>query len=487
MEEAQAIAHVSRRPAALRLLRDERLAKHAAAGSRDAFSVIFERHHQGLYRYCRSMLDHDDASDALQMTMTAALRSLPGERREVALKPWLYRIAHNEAISLLRRRRPTVELAEDVVGAAGPQEQVELRQRFAELLGDLRELPERQSGALVMRELNDLSYGEIAATFDISEAAAKQSVYHARLALGQFAQGREMKCESARKALSDGDGRVARGLKLRAHLRHCEDCATFKTAFVERRASLSMLAPPIAPAAAAAVLDSILHGGGNAGGGGLLALLSGAGSKLAAGGAAVKTASAVGVAVVVGAAGVATVGELPGLAPGANENGAGAPAAVAGATPGQASPAGERAGPAALSDGPSRVRNGSEGDDDRSERAAGAPGVQRLAGAPNGDALEAGPDAGEGEPLNGPSPRGPLDEVPARRPFDPGTPTAPPAAGAPASGPGREQAREQVPADLPSPAQQVLGADGQAATPDDRAPVVTPEPPSPDVRSGLGG
>jgi RNA polymerase sigma factor (sigma-70 family) len=468
----------------LRLLRDERLARHAAAGSRDAFAVIFERHHQGLYRYCRSMLDHDDASDALQMTMTAALRSLPGERREVALKPWLYRIAHNEAISLLRRRRPTVELAEDVASAAGPQEQVELRQRFGELLGDLRELPERQSGALVMRELNDLSYTEIAATFDISEAAAKQSVYHARLALGQFAEGREMKCESARKALSDGDGRVLRGLKLRAHLRHCEDCTTFKAAFLQRRASLSMLAPPIAPGAAAALLEGVMHGGGGAGGGGLLALLSGAGGKLAASGAALKTASAVGVAVVVGAAGVATVGELPGLAPGADENGARTPSALAGATPGQASPAGERAERAAQADGPSRAENGREGDD-RRERAAGAPGVQGLAGAPNRDTSEERPDPGQDEPLSRPSPPSPLNQVPARRPFDPDTPTAPPATGAPASEPGREKARESVPTGLPAPAPQAPGTEDRGGVLEDTAPVVVSEFSSPDARPEL--
>jgi RNA polymerase sigma factor (sigma-70 family) len=484
VDDAHAIAHISRRPAALRLLRDERLARHAAAGSRDAFAVIFERHHQGLYRYCRSMLDHDDASDALQMTMTAALRSLPGERREVALKPWLYRIAHNEAISLLRRRRPTVELPEDVGSAAGPEQQVEMRQRFAELAGDLRELPERQSGALVMRELNDLSYDEIAATFDISEAAAKQSVYHARLALRQFSEGREMECEAARKALSDGDGRVLRGLKLRAHLRHCEDCTTFKAAFLQRRASLSMLAPPIAPGAAAALLEGVMHGGGGAGGGGLLALLSGAGSKLAASGAVLKTASAVGVAVVVGAAGVATVGEVRGTSRGADENGSGATAALADATPGQASPAGQ----AARADDPGRVGSGGK-------PAAGAPTVQLRAGAPNDDdsttddGADGGSDPGLGDPIRRPSPSSPVSQVPANGPFDHASPTAPPGAGGPASEPGREQAREQVPSDLPSPAQQMLGGEGQGATPNAEAPAGVPEPPlrpaPPQVPSGL--
>lgn len=156
------------------------------------------------------MLGHEDASDALQSTMAAALRALPGERRQVALKPWLYRIAHNESISLIRRRRPSAELPEDLAADGGPQQQVESRERLAGLLGDLRELPERQSGALVMRELNGLDYSEIGAAFSISEAAAKQSVYNARVALGQFAAGRAMNCESARQAVSGRDGRVLR-------------------------------------------------------------------------------------------------------------------------------------------------------------------------------------------------------------------------------------------------------------------------------------
>lgn len=157
-----------------------------------------------------------------------------------------------------------------------------------------------------MRELNGLGYKEIAAAFSISEAAAKQSVYNARVALGQFAEGRAMDCESARQAVSGRDGRVLRSLKLRAHLRHCDECAAFKLAFGERRAALSALTPPIAPAAAAALLEGILHGGGGAGGGGLMAMLSGAGGKLASGGAALKASAALGVALVAGA-GVATV------------------------------------------------------------------------------------------------------------------------------------------------------------------------------------
>ncbi len=75
-----------------------------------------------------------------------------------------------------------------------------------------------------MRELNDLSYEDIAAALSTSPGAAKQSVYEARSALLEVAEGREMDCAKARESISAGDRRVLRGRKLRAHLRGCEGC-----------------------------------------------------------------------------------------------------------------------------------------------------------------------------------------------------------------------------------------------------------------------
>jgi RNA polymerase sigma factor (sigma-70 family) len=447
----------------LRLLSDERLARRAAGGDQAAFALIFERHHQGIYRYCRSMLGHEDASDALQSTMAAALRALPGDRREIALKPWLYRIAHNESISLIRRRRPSAELTEDLAAdGSGLQEQTESRERLAALVGDLRELPERQSGALVMRELNGLGYTEIGAAFSISEAAAKQSVYNARVALGQFAEGRAMQCESARQAVSGRDGRTLRSLRLRAHLRHCEECAAFKLAFGERRAALSALAPPIAPAAAAALLGSILHGGGGAGGGGLLALLSGASGKLASGGAALKASATVGVVLVAGA-GVATVEDF-GAERGAGESGSGgAPVMVDGSRsareqPRQRAEEPVRSTPRAdrrdrATGLPSRDDDGpGDGNDETSDSPA-SPGSPDLS--PNGDA----PGPGRSGETNA---------------FTPAN--GPPAAGGPASAPGRETARQHAPSGLPAPAQLFLGGDGEAVRPGGRDASALPAP-----------
>src|SRR3954454_15259587 len=75
------------------------------------FTTVYERHHRALYRYCRSILRHEqDAQDALQSTLTRAFAALDDGPADVEMKPWLFRIAHNEAISILRRRRATLEL-----------------------------------------------------------------------------------------------------------------------------------------------------------------------------------------------------------------------------------------------------------------------------------------------------------------------------------------------------------------------------------------
>ena len=294
-----------------RLLGDDRLARLAAEGNERAFARIYERHHQGLYRYCRSILRNDeDAADALQNTMVKALRALPGESRTIALKPWLYRIAHNEAISLFRRRANDAPI-DGVVEIADPQ-QVDgaTRERLRALVADLGQLPERQRSALVMRELSGLSYDEIGAALDSSPAAAKQSVYEAREALHQLAEGRAMDCDAAHRLISANDRRILRGRKLRAHLRSCDGCRGFERAINTRGAELALLAPPLAAPAAAALLEGVLGGGGGgSSGGGVLGVLTGAAGKSAAGSAALKaTTAAVTVAVGVGAYQVADHG-----------------------------------------------------------------------------------------------------------------------------------------------------------------------------------
>src|SRR4051812_44584654 len=256
------------RPLPLRLLGDERLARLAAGGSERAFAVLYERHHQSLYRYARTIVRHDeDARDVLQTTMAGALTAL--RRRGVPdapMRPWLFRIAHNEAVSVLRRRGRTIELEEaPEPGARSLEARVEERSRLTTLVADLQDLPVRQRSALVMRELSGLSHEEIAGALEISVSAAKQAIFDARTGLHDFAKGRAMECADVQRIVSERDGRMLRGRPVRAHLRGCAACRAMRDAIGARRADLAALAPPLPAAAATGLLSGVLGGGGTGG------------------------------------------------------------------------------------------------------------------------------------------------------------------------------------------------------------------------------
>jgi RNA polymerase sigma factor (sigma-70 family) len=228
---------------------DTRLARRAATGDGDAFRTIYERYGDQLYNFCHSIVGNaDDALDALQSTMLNAYRGLPAQRRGEALRPWLYTIAHNEAISIARRRHQHEDIA--TVDAAGNEDMEEVaasRARVSDLFIDLGELPERQRSALLMRELSGLDYSEIGTAFGVSSAAAKQIIYEARRSLDEHSLGREMSCEHVQRSLSDHDRRRLRARRVRAHLRNCIGCR-------DTTAPRLPVDPPVAPPAPPAQL-----------------------------------------------------------------------------------------------------------------------------------------------------------------------------------------------------------------------------------------
>jgi RNA polymerase sigma factor (sigma-70 family) len=289
----------------LRVLTDEKLAAMVAAGSDDAFATLYQRYHQPIYRYCLSLLHQEaDARDALQSSMLAALSSLRARPIDGAFKPWLFRIAHNESISIIRGR--TKEPPTDAPSTEAVSDDPETREQLRTMVSDLGALPDRQRGAIVMRELSGLSYAEIGAVLGTSEAAGKQLVYEARTAMQELREGHEMSCELVRERISAHDRRLLRGRKVRAHLRGCQPCQDFDEAIRRRRSAFALLAPPLSPLVAAAVLHDVFGGGGSVGGAGGAGTAAGA-SGLASGGfpvaapLALKAAAAV---VLAGAAGV---------------------------------------------------------------------------------------------------------------------------------------------------------------------------------------
>lgn len=274
---------------------EKRLAKRVSKGDEAAFTEIYSRYHQPLYRYCRSILRNEqDAEDALQSTMAAALTAMRSGSKDIAVRPWLFRVAHNESISLLRRRRFDEVRADEQAlltapSGSEPGEALERRERLSNLVKDLDSLAIRQRSALLMRELNGLSIEEIADALSTTPGAAKQALFEARTALRERVEGREMGCETVTKMILEGDGRVLRGRKVKSHLASCESCNDLVSAMRTRTADLHALAPALPTAAASAVLAGLLGNGGGAAAG----ASAGGGAAGGAGGGAGASANAV--------------------------------------------------------------------------------------------------------------------------------------------------------------------------------------------------
>ncbi|HET6510470.1 MAG TPA: RNA polymerase sigma factor [Baekduia sp.] len=260
-------------PSLLRIVGDERLARMVTSGNDGAFAALYDRYHDVLVRYCRSLVrDDQDALDAFQSTMLNALRALREDRRRAPVRPWLFRIAHNESISTLRRRPAAEPLEDHHVASVDVHRTAEDRETLAGLLEDLGSLTEHQRGALLLRELGGLAYEDVALALETTPLAARQAVFAARASLHDQREGRELPCAMVQRRLSDADRRAARTRAVRAHLRRCDDCRGFADSIGRRRRAALLL--PIPPAfASSGLLASILDAGGGAGtvGGGAVA------------------------------------------------------------------------------------------------------------------------------------------------------------------------------------------------------------------------
>ena len=169
---------------ALRLQPDGRLVSLVRAGYESAFEEIFRRYGAPLRSYAASIVSASRADDVTQEAFTKAYLALRGTDKEIQLRPWLYRIVRNTALTDIRDEpRPGVELDEAAAAGTTPEELVEQREDIRLLMAGLRELPEPQRAAIVMRELEGLSHEQISASLGLSSGAVRQSIYRARRAL----------------------------------------------------------------------------------------------------------------------------------------------------------------------------------------------------------------------------------------------------------------------------------------------------------------
>jgi RNA polymerase sigma factor (sigma-70 family) len=304
-----------------RLLRvsDDRLVARVRAGEDAAFEIIYDRYYRGLLAFCGQMLgSRHEAEDALQHSFASAYRALRSGAGDIDLRPWLYTIARNRCLSVLRARRAQVSV-EGIPADAGPFEgmsaQVQRRADLRDLVEELHRLPDDQRAALVLFELGDESHEQIAAVLGVRREKVKALVFQAREALTRARAAREAPCVEIREQLANLAGRVPRRSMVRSHIDRCPGCAEFESDVRRQRAALAAILP-FAPTVGlkSSVLGFALGGGGaaalggaGAGGGATVAAGGAFAAAGAGGGGAAGTAGATVAAGALGTAGAATV------------------------------------------------------------------------------------------------------------------------------------------------------------------------------------
>ncbi|MDP2712065.1 MAG: RNA polymerase sigma factor, partial [Solirubrobacteraceae bacterium] len=235
----------------LRLQSDERLIVLVRRGNNAAFETLVARYQSRLLAFCRHMLgSREDAEDVLQEVFAASFNAIIADDRAIHVRPWLYRIARNRSLNHLRRVQPIGVDSMDIhVSEAGitTADKVHKREDFRLLVGDVQELPETQKTALLLREIDALSYQQIAEAMETTIPSVKSLLVRARVSLAEAAEARTLTCEQVRDEL----GEVAEGLRrstapARRHVRACERCQGFKAQLRSTNKALAVVFP-VAP------------------------------------------------------------------------------------------------------------------------------------------------------------------------------------------------------------------------------------------------
>jgi RNA polymerase sigma factor (sigma-70 family) len=290
--------------ALMRLQTDERLIALIRRGQHAAFEVLFSRYRARLLAFCRHMLgSREDAEDVLQEVFAAAFNAILADDRPINVRPWLYRIARNRSLNHLRRASAIgidsmdVHFADNGLSTA---EKVMRRESFRQLIGDVQQLAETQRTALLLREIDALSYEQIAHAMETTVPAVKSLLVRARISLAEAAEARKLTCEEARLELGEvAEGLVKLSPAVRRHARDCARCRTFRKQLKQNNIALAAIFP-VGPLLLLKKL-ALTKLGSTAGAGG--AHVAGAGS---AGAAAASGATATGSLLTAGTSALAT-------------------------------------------------------------------------------------------------------------------------------------------------------------------------------------
>ncbi len=184
---------------AQKLPSDNELVRSAKAGDADAFGELVERNEAKIYGLCLKMLgNQEDAEDCLQEVFIKAFKALPGFREEARFSTWLYRIAYNESLMRLRKKKlDTVSLDQPVELEEGdvsrdladwkndPRADVMNNELSDVLVRHVNELDPDNRIVFLMRDVHGLSTNDTADALGLSIPAVKSRLHRARLFLRQ--------------------------------------------------------------------------------------------------------------------------------------------------------------------------------------------------------------------------------------------------------------------------------------------------------------
>jgi RNA polymerase sigma factor (sigma-70 family) len=175
-------------PSHLEELPDGDLIRMVKAGNDAALGVLLRRHRDALYRFCLHLTrNRDDAEDVCQESMARAITRVGGLQTGSAFRSWLFSIARNLSIDSHRNRKRICPLPDEELAPLplplqheSPYDRVETNEEYQTVAQALSKLKKNHQTVLMLREVERLSYADIAARLDLSQAAVETLLFRAR-------------------------------------------------------------------------------------------------------------------------------------------------------------------------------------------------------------------------------------------------------------------------------------------------------------------
>ena len=180
------------------MMEEQNLVERARKGDRDAFAALLERYEKQVYHQALRMVGNpEDAADMTQETFLKAWQGLPSFQGDSAFSTWLYRLTGNTCIDHLRKekkRRGDASLDDEERDFSSylsdptptPQKALEEKELQKAVSEGLAQLSDEHRQVLVLREVNGLSYDEIADVLGLTPGTVKSRIARARLSLAKF-------------------------------------------------------------------------------------------------------------------------------------------------------------------------------------------------------------------------------------------------------------------------------------------------------------